>query len=237
MPQVLSTTDTVTLDLAPWWEPPRAKEPVDFPDDPVTLAVASYNQWKRNNAVRWMDLGIVEVTQEDREQAIHLKKYYRDRLVIDALKGNGEEVSAFRQKLRKLVIDELVITQSEIGMLHRLPYFYEEDQALDRVIDKTVTVSSRAACQGADTTATYTLIERVLRSRKTGDYYDYWMASDQNPHLHLTVIKNDNPLRTMFESVIAKPVKLHTRLWTKQHRGHYRNRQYQQILVQGIAND
>lgn len=234
MSQIIDSN--VTLDLAPWWEPPRAKEPVSFPDDPVTLAVAGYNQWKNNNAVRWPDLTTIVATQEDRDEAADLKKYYRDRLIIEALKSNGTEVSAFRQKLRKLVVDELVITQSELGMLHRLPYFYEEDRALDRVVNKTRSVDAESACQGAEVIATYTLIERVLRSRKNGEYYDYWMTTDRDPHLHLTVIKNDNPLRTMFESVIAKPVKLNTRVWTKQHRGHYRSRLYQQIIVQGIVN-
>lgn len=237
MPQVLSATDDFTVEQNPWWVSPKASKPITLPDDPVTLTCAAYRMYQENERHRWLDFEQVVVWQDDREQALRLKKYYRDRLVIEALKNNGTEVSQFRQKLRKLVTDELVITESELGMLYRLPYFYEEDQALDRVIANTDTVRPESYCKGAEVTATYTLVERVLHSRRSGEHYYYWTKTDKDPYLHLFVIKSDNPLRGMFESVIAKPVKLNTREWTKNHYGHYKGRLYQQVVVQGFADE
>lgn len=237
MPQVLSATDNSLDDLFRSWNLKQQKTPLTFKDDPVTLTCAAYRMYQENVRHRWLDFDQVVVWHDDREQAACLKKYYRDRLVIEALKSNGAEVSQFRQKLRKLVTDELVITESELGMLYRLPYFYEEDQALDRVIAKTDNVQPGSYCKGTEVTATYTLAERVLRSRRVGEEYDYWMTTDQDPYLHLIEIRHDNPLRNMFESVIAKPVKLKTLEWTKDHYGYHRGRLYQKAVVQGFANE
>ncbi len=111
---------------------------VKLPADPVACACASYRVWKENPTRRWADLETVVVWQDDIEEAERLKKYYREHMVMEALKStNGINRSKFRQKLAKLVVNELDITKEEIGLLLRLPYFYEEDQALDSSAEGT----------------------------------------------------------------------------------------------------
>lgn len=226
MPILTSTTNNLYQDLEElldWDKPTTPPKIVKFTDDPVALSCASYRLWKMGGP-RWSDIHFASVAEEDRVTALELKKYYRDNLVIDALKYGTNGRSEFRNKLAKLVIDELVYTDKEVGMLYRLPYFYEEDRALDRVVAQTETAKENF--RGHKQTATYTLVEKVLRSRRSGEYYNYWLTSDCDQAAYYMTIKDDNPLRPMFESIIAKPVEATSLVYTKTYRGHHRNRTY-----------
>ena len=196
--------------------------------DPVACACASYRTWKENPARRWEDIQTVVVWQDDIEEAERLKKYYRDNMIIQVLKStNGVNQSQFRKKLAKLVINELPITKKEIGLLMRLPYFYEEDQALDQIVamtdDSRIQGSSCHAYNGI-----FTPLQRVLVSRSAGEYYHYWFSDAERTPYNL-IIKTDNPLRSMFEALYDKgPMHLHANLYPKAMRG-YRTRRYYQL--------
>jgi hypothetical protein len=201
---------------------------ITLPSDPVACACASYRVWKENPARRWEDIETVVVWQDDIEEAERLKKYYRDRMIIEALKStNGAARSQFKQKLARLVVNELPITKKEIGLLCRLPYFYEEDQELDSIVAET----DDSAVQGTMChayTAEFTPLKKVLVSRSTGDYYHYWFT-DANRTPYNFVIKTDNPLRSMFESMYTRgPMHLSANIYPKNMRG-YRNHRYYQL--------
>lgn len=203
---------------------------IKLPADPVACACASYRTWKENPARRWEDIETVVVWQDDIEEAERLKKYYRDRLIIEALKKTTDtNTSTFRQKLGRLVVNELAITKKEIGLLCRLPYFYEEDQDLDFIVANTV-------CSIPDTTPisvqNYVLVpmRRVLRSRAMGDYYHYWFRDTIYNTAHDLVVKHDNPLRSMIDGLFALPqICINGTLFRKQFRGYHQSKQYYQL--------
>ena len=200
---------------------------ITLPNDPVACACASYRVWKENPARRWEDLETVVVWQDDIEEAERLKKYYRDRMIIEALKStNGINRSQFRQKLAKLVVNELAITKKEIGLLCRLPYFYEEDQALDSIVAET----NDSAVQGTSChvySGVFAPLKRVLVSRASGEYYHYWFTDEKRTPYNF-VIKTDNPLRSMFESVYNRgPMHLSANIYPKSMRGFRGHRYYQ----------
>lgn len=200
---------------------------VSLPADPVACACASYRVWKENPARRWEDLETVVVWQDDIEEAERLKKYYRDRMIIEALKSNnGINRSQFRQKLAKLVVNELAITKKEIGLLCRLPYFYEEDQGLDSIVAET----DDSAVQGISCHAysgMFVPLKKVLVSRASGDYYHYWFTDAERTPYNF-VIKTDNPLRSMFEALYNKgPLHLNANIYPKSMRGFRGHRYYQ----------
>lgn len=203
--------------------------PVVLPYDPVACACASYRMWKENPAQRWADIETVVVWQDDIEEAERLKKYYRDTMIMQALKSpNGVERSKFKQKLAKLVVNELVITKNEIGLLCRLPYFYEEDQALDYV--KSVTNDQDVKRGNTRTLVECTLkpLKKILVSRAAGEYYHYWFTDTDNTPYNL-VIKHDNPLIALFNGIYKQPeFKVNANLYPKSMRG-YRNHNYYQL--------
>lgn len=200
---------------------------VALPADPVACACASYRIWRENPARRWADIETVVVWQDDIEEAERLKKYYRDRMLIEALKStNGVTRSQFKQKLAKLVINELPITKKEIGLLCRLPYFYKEDQALDSIVTET----NDSAVQDTVCHAYYgifTPLKKILVSRSAGEYYHYWFTDSERTPYNF-VIKSDNPLRGMFETMYNNgPMNLHANIYPKNMRGHRNHRYYQ----------
>lgn len=203
---------------------------IALPADPVACACASYRVWKENPARRWADIETVVVWQDDIEEAERLKKYYRDRMIIEALKSsNGANRSTFRQKLAKLVLNELPITKKEIGLLCRLPYFYEEDQDLDFIVANT---NCEIPETGHIPVENYTLvpIRRVLRSRSMGDYYHYWFRDTIYNTAHNLVVKHENPLRSLIDGLFKLPqIRINATLFRKQFRGYHQSKQYYQL--------
>lgn len=202
---------------------------IKLPADPVACACASYRTWKENPARRWENIETVVVWQDDIEEAERLKKYYRDSMIMQALKSsNGINRSQFRQKLAMLVVNELAITKKEIGLLCRLPYFYEEDLALDYV--KAVTDDQLVKIQGVPRTlveCTLTPLKKILVSRSAGEYYHYWFTDTDNTPYNF-VVKTDNPLIKLFEGVYKQPsLKINANIYPKSMRGHRSHNYYQ----------
>ncbi len=228
MPNVIASNDIFNFDDWVGQETEKTWPTIKLPADPVACACASYRIWKENPSRRWADLETVVVWQDDIEEAERLKKYYREHMVMEALKSTtGFGRSKFRQKLAKLVVNELDITKEEIGLLLRLPYFYEEDQALDSIVEAT----DDSDVQGTSCyayTGTFIPLKTILVSRRAGDYYHYWFTDAKRTPYNM-VIKGDNPLRNMFESLYNKGhMHLHANIYPKTMRG-YRSHNYYQL--------
>lgn len=229
MPNVIVTADDFDFDDWIGQEPKKPSPVVKLPADPVACACASYRTWKEQPHRRWEDLETVVVWQDDIEEAERLKKYYREKMVIEALKSsNGINRSQFRQKLAKLVVNELEITKDEIGLLHRLPYFYAEDLDLDSIVGQTD--DRLVKHQGVQRTlfeATLTPVKQILVSRRAGEYYHYWFKDSNNTPYNF-VIKGDNPLFKMFDSLYQRPsLRINADLYPKSMRGHRGHNYYQ----------
>ncbi len=236
MPNVIASNDIFDFDD---WIGQETKKPspvIKLPHDPVACACASYRVWKENPSRRWAELETVVVWQDDIEEAERLKKYYREHMVMEALTSpNGVSRSQFRQKLAKLVVNELEITKDEIGLLLRLPYFYEEDQALDFVMEQTD--SSKVSYQDPGSTlfeTKLTPLEKILVSRRAGEYYHYWFVDNKKTPYKL-VIKSDNPLIKLFEGLfLQQSMTVNAKLYPKTMRG-YRNHNYYQLGLLELA--
>ena len=222
--------DMTTQDLTIDWNDFKAvfKSPetnIAFAEDPVALAWASYRAYLDNPVMRWAAFDTVTVTDQDRAKAQEIRSYYTGRILMGAIKNNGN-ISEFRKKLYGLLIGETGIKPSEIGILHRLPYFYVEDTALDQVIERT---QSAVPLPSSDLAGTFTIIQRILVSRKQGDYVNFWLSHNKRPEPFLIVVKSDNPLLTLLEGILANPVQLSATAHFKHHRGYHSNRHYHQL--------
>ncbi len=209
-------------------EPPNKYASVTFKDDPVALACASHRAWQENFAGRWADLGSVVPNEQDRQMASDLRHYYRARLTWQALK-TGQGTTVLRRKIAAIVNDTHAYTNEDIGLLHRLPYFYVEDQAQDRVFSATQD-PEEITFGHINFQHVLRPLERVLRSRRIGEYVDFYWTSPASTAPYLLVVKQDNPLISIIESLFKRPeVKVQAQAWTKHPRGYYHNRMYYQL--------
>jgi len=222
------TTQDLTIDWDDFkavFKSAASESAMAFRDDPVAMAWAGYRLYLANPGNRWADFADVEVTDEDRVQAQEIRSYYTSRILMDTIKSDGI-MSEFRKKLYGLLIGEYSVKKSDIGILYRLPYFYVEDTDLDQVIAQT---QSAVQQSGTALTGTFTLIKRILVSRRHGEYVQFWLQHHRRPEPFLIVVKTDNPLLSLLEGILANPVQLSATAHFKAHRGHYRNRYFHQL--------
>lgn len=218
---------TVLLDEIEEWKTDLTKfeikqsQPMVFKDDPVAQAWASYRRWKDGGS-RWVDLEEVTVTEEDRAKSAEIRSYYADRILITMLRNKS--VSEFRKKLYGVVTNSMQLNKADVGLLYRLPYFYEEDLAVDRVVEQTQGLTARTETDRVE--AQFTVLEKVFKSRRGGDYTQFWMKSDRHSAPFAMVIKHDNPYHRLVNAIMSSPVKLSGWAHVKFHAGHHRGLGY-----------
>lgn len=184
-------------------------DPPVFSDDPVALSCASYRLW-RTTGERFARLERLTPEPEDRAMAEALKLYYREKtqdtlfLTLKAVKGQA--VSDFRRKLHLISMDRLMITQAELGLVYRLPYFYHEDLAIDRVVASTISTVPRPEHQpGSAVRETWCLqpLQRIFKSRKHSETWQFWFT-DSDKEAYMLSLHRDNPLLQMFDTLFDK---------------------------------
>ena len=183
-------------------------DPPNWSDDPVAMSCASYRLWKTTGE-RYARIEQQKPVDEDRDMANALRAYYRERtqdILFRTLKSaKGQAVSDFRRKLHLISMDQLIITQAELGMLYRLPYFYHEDLAIDRVVARTKTSMSDVWTHWPErNVATLQPLERVFKSRKHSENWQYWFVGPSN-QAYMLMLHRDNPLLNMFDAVFQQP--------------------------------
>jgi hypothetical protein len=194
---------------------------ITLKDDPVVLACAAYRMYQENQRLRWLDFDQVVVWEDDREQAELLKSYYKNQFVETTFKmlksSNNRGLSPFRRKLYLLANNDLPITDQEIGLLYRLPYFYAEDLALDEVMQSTESIAQHVPAHKQS--LNLTLIKKVLRSRSAGESNQYWFKEQSNSHAYMLPVKADNVLANFFDSMAYKPLAVESIVLCKQMQG------------------
>lgn len=203
----------------PWdtWlrEPKKPAPPISFNDDPVALTCTVYRMWKSGGS-RWTDFDNVKPEEQDYTKAQELRRYYGGTMTFDALKGQGLRTS-FRQKLYAIASNCHSYTKEDVGLLYRLPYLYEEDLCLDDLKERYKTVDHYT--QPVEITGEFTLDRTMLHSRRSGEHYHYWLYSQHQYYLYNVVVRHDNPLRSVLESLLQTPRQYHALAYAKQMQG------------------
>lgn len=198
-------------------------EKLTFTQDPIALGCAVHRKWLAEPGhSRWQEFDFITPEPVDYEQAADIRKYYGDRILMQMLAGRGEP-SSFRKKLYGLVSGSMQLDKKDIGLLYRLPYFYQEDLALDRVAEKTQPAGARIDYRITDQ---FEVIERVLRSRNAGDYTQLWLKGTNSKAAFVLTIKCDNPYHRMITALFSKPVTLSGLAIIKQMQGWNRGRTF-----------
>lgn len=225
---------TATQTLAETWLSGREfvgrdKRPITLKEDPFALSWASYRHWIQG-AGRWPSFDILDVKDTDREQGQAMRNYYRGRLTWNQLKVGGE-LSSFRSRLAALVSGVDHFVESDLGVLYRLPYFWQEDQAHDRIFFGRP-LCSQLPEQQHNVDAELTLREAVLVSRRSRERTQFWFDSDATPLPVMLTVTEDNPLKSLLISMIDRaPLTLRAN-WRPVHmRGYHREHVYYDITM------
>ena len=197
-----------------------------FVDDPIALSCAAYRQYQLTNLDRWPGLNDMVVEPQDRLQADAIRKYYADRLILDVLRQQ-QPISSFRRKLYGLVTGVVKLKKSEIGIVYRLPDFYAEDTGLDQLVQDTTPAD--IVHQGNRITAEFVLRQHITKSRKSGEFVQFWLTRTGDTAAYAVMLKKDNPLLSLLNSVLSRPTTLSACVWTKQFRGYHQAHRYYQL--------
>lgn len=219
--QDLTLDHTVSLD---WLARPPEPD-MEFHDDPVALTCASYRTFLATG-IRWTDLKDATATDQDRRQAVQIRRYYSDRILITAIAAQNK-MSEFRQKLYGLLIGQTGLKKRDVGLLYRLPYFYAEDTAMDQVMAQTESAVMQPGTQPV--VGLFQVIRRIQVSRRSGETVQLWLQKDSDTVPYMIAVRLDNSLLTMVESVLKQPTGMKATAHLKHHRGYHRHRLYCQL--------
>jgi hypothetical protein len=173
------------------------RRPLTEVADPVALSCASYRYWKQLGN-RWAGWSDVECIESDHEQAQKIRRYYRDRIAMQTLRGHT--VSKFRTEMYD-ICNGGIMRHCHRGMIYKMPYFYAEDTARDRLKELFVPRFDQYQLNNEElvkTVATLQPVQEIFRSRSgpRAENIEYWYR-DKVDNLFMMEINYQNPYRAL----------------------------------------
>lgn len=180
---------------------------IAYKADPLALVLMMKAQNKANYDIahELKHMSEIFATKEDAHLAQKIRKYYRNRLVIQTLKGK-HEMSNFRKDLYEFVDSDNIyyLREDFIPMVTKLPDFYEEDLMYDdfkkflKTDRKTYEVDARLGGE-------FTLYPVRKHHRKTQkcNILNYFFA-DGEKQLYKIMLDPKNPLLHLFDRLFEQ---------------------------------
>ena len=222
---------------------PDPTKPAIFKEDPIALSCASYRRaMETEMAVRFLDLNQCIAHLQDYEMADEVRQYYRNKIALKTL-TSPQPLTQFYHDLYELLLGDVELQQRHIGMIHRLPYFYVEDQAREQlqqlIKDKSLTsdwIGNAMLKFGCKEKHTLQPLMKIFRSRKGSEAQEYWFQNPAGQPVMWSVL-NGNPLRSVVDSLFVRSqITVSAYFYTGQVRGqdfcHY---YMSDVEIEGIA--
>lgn len=193
----------------------KKPDPVKYKFDPLGLALARLAAGKTKVEVVEELSRAETVSSWDKDydqQADTIRKYYRNKLLIQSLKHTKGTMSKFRQDLRKYVNSDSAneIDRSDVPMIVKLPDFYAEDKMMDQFEKEYVMDAKYYERQTAYNSLTLYPMNKFHRKTKSSDSLYYWFRDDDNL-VYRIELESKNPCLHLFEREFANSsVKLDT---------------------------
>ena len=171
-------------------------------DDPIALSVASHRQFVNSGGrTRWAALESQTPSTHDRDVARDLRTHYKGALTVRGLKG--PKLTPFQRDLYELLSTER-FTKKHLGMVYRLPYFYQEDQQRAQITREFPHWPGRPLANlttmGKETRYLQ-LIEIIFKSRRSSEVYEYWFGDTEGQPC-MWAVQASSPLRSLVDSII-----------------------------------
>jgi hypothetical protein len=156
---------------------------------------------------------VCRITDQDRVFAETLKSYYMSKLIMAKLRGDN--LTKFKTDLMQYLNDSPdALTSHFVGMVYKLPYFYEYDMKLIEIFGGEHKDLGNARNRDRED-ITLTFIAKADNGQKRARHYEYWFKDDSDTRILLEVEKQ-NPVRNLWEqSIQAGKLNINTLFETK----------------------
>lgn len=182
----------------------------NFTIDPLLLSCTLYRMIKEsreNDSISYLNWSLNEhadkiaskVTDQDRIFAETVKSYYMSKLLMAKLRG--DHFTKYKTDLMQYLNDSpKSLTSRFIGMVYKLPYFYEYDMKLIEIFGGEYADLGKAKYRDRSD-ITLTFIAKADNGQKRARHYEYWFKDDSDTRILLEVEKH-NPVRNLWEHSI-----------------------------------
>jgi hypothetical protein len=182
-------------------------KPAVFKEDPIALSCTSYRRAVETEmAVRFQDLNQFTPQSQDYDMAKQVRRYYQNKIAVKTL-TSAQPLTPFYHDLYEMLLGEVELQQRHIGMIHRLPYFYVEDQAREQlrqlIKDKSLTSDHAMWALAIKETHTLTPLMKIFRSRRGSEAQEYWFQNQSGQPVLWSVL-NGNALRSVVDSLFVQ---------------------------------
>jgi hypothetical protein len=165
----------------------KLPEYIEFNCDPLALAVSMFDDAKDLCTVHTAlsnntSSGIIEAEHIDK--ALAIRKYYRNKLTMLILKKTQGKLSKFRTDLYDFLNnDSRKYDKALIPLIIKLPDFYAEDCAIDRLAKEYTSINANVS--NIDTTVEY--VATIKRTSARGKFTRYFFKTPNNYLVEVTV--------------------------------------------------
>lgn len=178
----------------------------NFTVDPLLISCTLHRLIKESRVkhcnwslVEHMDKIISNITDQDRIFAEAVKSYYMTKLLMAKLRG--DELTKYKSDLLKCLHDSsLSLSSKFVGMIYKLPCFYEYDMQLIEIFGGEYNDISRKFYKDRED-VTLSFISKADNGQKRARHYEYWFKDSDDVRILLEVEKH-NPVRNIWEQSI-----------------------------------
>ena len=184
-----------------------------FTVDPVLVSCTLYRLITESRAndkidhLNWSltdhtDKIISKITDQDRIFAESLVSYYKSKLIMAKLRG--DHFTKFKTDLLQYLTDSPTsITSKFVGMVYKLPYFYQYDMQLIEIFGGEHTDLGRLPGHLDRKDMKLSFISKADNGQKRARHYEYWFKDEKNLRI-LVEVEKHNPVRNLWEYSIQK---------------------------------
>jgi hypothetical protein len=185
----------------------------NFTTDPLLLSCTLHRlikESRENDSVKYLNWSLNEyadkiaskITDQDRVFAESLKSYYNSKLLMAKLRG--DHFTKFKTDLMQYLHNSpTTLLQSFVGMVYKLPYFYEYDMQLVEIFDGAKSDLEKARVKLDRQDIKLSFISKADNGQKRARHYEYWFK-DENNLRFLVEVEKYNPIRLLWEKAIQE---------------------------------
>lgn len=166
----------------------KPPEYIEFDCDPLALAVSNFDLGKNVGDVHTILVNNIKLSDsiedEHIDKALAIRKYYRNKLTMLILKKTQGKLSKFRTDLYDFLNnDSRKYDKALIPLIIKLPDFYAEDCAIDRLAKEYTSINANVS--NIDTTVEY--VAKVNRITSRSKFTRYFFKTPNNYLVEVTV--------------------------------------------------
>lgn len=148
-----------------------------------------------------------QITSEDRIFVGTIRRHYNDKIVLTTLRG--DIITPFRKDLARFLSGEFKTTGEKhefptafLGMVYKLPYFYQYDKELASVFGSEYYSLKGDELNYETEQQKLTFIKKIMSYRKGRNPHEYWFSDHKDDRIMLSV-EARSPLADLFDHYLS----------------------------------